>query len=76
MKLKGCPQISQGICGKPPTRPKSNNLGRDVETWKRRYGWSAHDIFRAKRKGPKPGGSEEYVATSAVLQKIYELKKN
>ena len=54
----------------------SNNLGRDVETWKRRYGWSAHDIFRAKRKGPKPGGSEEYVATSAVLQKIYELKNN
>ena len=32
-------------------------------------------IFKAKRKGTKPGGSPEFVGTPAVLKKIFDLKR-
>jgi hypothetical protein len=52
----------------------SNNMGRSVADWKYRYGWSALDIFQAKRKRGKPGGSEEYVGTARILRQIYDMK--
>ena len=59
------------LCRAP--KSKKGNLSRDLEKWKAKYHWTQNDVDNSKRKGvgKKAGGSEETVATKAVLEILY-----
>ena len=56
------------------SKSKKANLARDLEKWKQKYHWTQNDVDNSKRKGVgrKAGGSEETVATRAVLEILYQ----
>ena len=48
------------------------HFGRDMVRWIHRHGWTQKQVQWAKRKGGKPGGDNERVATEEVLEQIYK----
>ena len=49
----------------------TNNIGRDVQTFKRRHPEADGALFQAPRKATKKGGKPEWVATEPVLRKLH-----
>ena len=50
----------------------TSHVGMKVATGKRRYSWTDAVVFKAPRVGSKKGGSTEWVAVEAVMQKLFE----
>ena len=51
---------------------EANHVKKTVNTGKLRHGWTDNVVFKAPRRADKKGGEDEWVATEAALQKMYE----
>ena len=51
---------------------EATHVGKAVARGKRRHSWPERHVFKAPRKGGKPGGDDEWVATEQVLKQMYE----
>ena len=53
-------------------RREATHVGKVIKRGKRRHSWTERSVFKAPRKGKKPGGDEEWVATEQVLKQLFE----